>query len=156
MIPNVKIHIGQYFATKNSTSISTVLGSCVSVCLFDPVMKIGGMNHILHSGESLGSIDDSGRYGVNAMELLINEMISLGAMRNRLVAKVFGGGNILGLSNKHQQGHRNVDFVLNFLKVDEIQIVSQNTGGRFSRKISAHRTRDAFSTPVCSMKSTID
>ncbi len=145
MLPNVKIHIGQYYASKEPISISTVLGSCVSVCLFDPITNIGGMNHILHTGENLTSADDSGRYGINAMELLINEMMGLGAKREQLIAKVFGGGNMLGLSDNIQQGHRNVDFVLNFLKVDGIEILAKNTGGRFSRKLFYHtKTSEVF------------
>jgi chemotaxis protein CheD len=105
--PIVKIHIGQYFASRDPAIIYTVLGSCISVCFFDPIARIGGMNHILHTGESLFSSDDSARFGINAMELLINEMVGLGAIRSRLVAKVFGGGNILGLSPEYQQGIKN-------------------------------------------------
>lgn len=77
----VRIHIGQYFASAHPAIIQTILGSCISVCLFDPVTKIGGMNHILHTGEGLASPDESARFGINAMELLINEMLGLGAVR---------------------------------------------------------------------------
>ena len=92
MKPVVYMHIGQYFASKDPVIIQTVLGSCVSVCFFDPVTRIGGMNHILYSGEVRSSYDYNARYGINAMELLINEMVGLGAVRSRLIAKVFGGG----------------------------------------------------------------
>jgi chemotaxis protein CheD len=96
------------------------------------------MNHILHSGEGTVTADDSARYGINAMEILINEMAGLGAVRSRLVAKIFGGGNILDLPEKYQVGVRNTDFVINFLKTDKIRVLAQNTGGHFSRKLLFH------------------
>lgn len=138
MKPKVTIHIGQYFASREPAVIQTILGSCISVCLFDPDKKIGGMNHILHSGKDTVSPDDSARYGINAMEMLIDEMIGLGAARSNLVAKVFGGGKILGFPDKYHVGDRNTDFVLNFLKTDKIRVLAQNTGGHFSRKLLFH------------------
>jgi len=135
MLPNVKINIGQYYASQDPLLISTTLGSCVSVCLYDPNSKIGGMNHILYTGKSRTSGDLSGLYGNNAMELLINEMVGLGAKRKLLIAKVFGGANILGFSEQFQQGIRNVEFVLNFLATNDIEVVAKNTGGRFARKL---------------------
>lgn len=145
MKPKVNIHIGQYFASREPAIIQTILGSCISVCLFDPVKKIGGMNHILHSGKDMVSPDDSARFGINAMEMLINEMTGLGALRSRLVAKIFGGGNILGLPEKYQVGTRNTDFVINFLRTDKIRVLAQNTGGHFSRRLLFHTdTCEAF------------
>ncbi len=135
---NVKIHIGQLYASHQPLIISTILGSCVSVCLFDPVTRSGGMNHILHTGKGLDSLSDSARFGINAMEKLINELVSFGSVRKRLVAKVFGGGNMLGFSKEKQQGSRNVAFVLEFLKTDGIRVAGQSTGGRFSRKLFFH------------------
>ncbi len=138
MKQKIRIHVGQFFASDRPSVISTILGSCVSVCLFDPAARFGGMNHILYSGEGLDSFDDSARFGINAMEQLINELVSFGAVRKRLIAKVFGGGNILGLSKDRQQGLKNVEFVLAFLKMDKIKVTGQNTGGRFSRKLFFH------------------
>jgi chemotaxis protein CheD len=139
MKPIVHLHIGQYFASKDPVIIQTTLGSCVSVCFYDPVRRIGGMNHILYSGEGRSSYDDdNARYGINAMELLINEMVGLGAVRSRLIAKVFGGGNMFNFDQKNQQGLKNTDFVIRFLELDGIKLVSQDTGGRFSRKILFH------------------
>ena len=136
MKPVVYLHIGQYFASKDPVIIHTVLGSCVSVCFFNPVLRIGGMNHILHSGEGIGSYDDdNARFGINAMELLINEMVSLGAVRSHLIAKVFGGGNIFNFTQKYQQGIKNTDFVLRFLETDGLKIAAQDTGGRYSRNL---------------------
>ncbi|MBN1904555.1 MAG: chemotaxis protein CheD [Deltaproteobacteria bacterium] len=138
MKPVVHLHIGQYFASKEPAIIQTVLGSCVSVCFYDPVTRIGGMNHILYSGEVRSSYDYNARYGINAMELLINEMVGLGAVRSRLIAKVFGGGNMFNFDQKNQQGIKNTDFVVRFLELDGIKLVAQDTGGRFSRKILFH------------------
>jgi chemotaxis protein CheD len=134
----IYLHIGQYFASKDPVIIQTILGSCVSVCFYDPVTRIGGMNHILYSGEVRSSYDYNARYGINAMELLINEMVGLGAVRSRLIAKVFGGGNMFNFDQKNQQGIKNTDFVIRFLELDGIKLVAQDTGGRFSRKILFH------------------
>jgi chemotaxis protein CheD len=138
MKPVVHLHIGQYFASKDPVIIQTLLGSCVSACFFDPVTRIGGMNHILYSGKRTVSYDDNARYGINAMELLINEMVGLGAVRSRLIAKVFGGGNMFNFDQKNLQGIKNTDFVIRFLELDGIKLVAQDTGGRFSRKIIFH------------------
>ncbi len=86
----------------------------------------------------MSSFNDSARFGINAMEQLINELVSFGAERKRLVAKVFGGGNILGLPKDQQQGSKNVSFVLEFLKTDSIKVAGRSTGGRFSRKLFFH------------------
>lgn len=138
MKPVVYLYIGQYFASRDPVIIQTILGSCVSVCFYDPVTRIGGMNHILYSGEGRSSYDDNARYGINAMELLINEMVGLGAIRSRLIAKVFGGGNMFNFEQKNQPGIKNTDFVLRFLDTDGIRLAAQDTGGRFSRKLIFH------------------
>src|SRR3954470_18021900 len=78
--------------------IATLLGSCVAACLYDPVAKVGGMNHFLlgePSADHRVSAGDMQRYGVHAMELLINGMMARGAMRHRLRAHIYGGGNIV-------------------------------------------------------------
>lgn len=125
----------------------TVLGSCVAVCLFDPVEKIGGMNHMLLPGKAdMKFFDDSARYGVNAMELLINGMLKVGADRNRLVAKAFGGANVIpSISNTNGIGRQNMEFTLEFLERDGIPIISRDLGGNDSRKIYFQtRTGDVF------------
>ena len=118
--------------------INTVLGSCVAVCLFDPVQRIGGMNHILLPGKAdMKHFDDVARYGVNAMELLINKMLILGAKRGRMVAKAFGGGHIIpAISEKNGIGQQNIAFTLDFLGKEGIRLISQDLGGKDSRKVS--------------------
>src|SRR3569832_2096706 len=94
-VDSVKILPGQYYAAEGEGSISTLLGSCVSSCLWDPLRRIGGMNHFMLPGEAASQSSTpwavSARFGVYAMDVLINEMLHLGADRNCLVAKVFGG-----------------------------------------------------------------
>lgn len=136
----VNIHIGDYYASKKPEIIHTMLGSCVAVCLIDPKQKIGGMNHILLPGKpDLRHFDDSARYGINAMELLINKILKLGGKRQMLIAKAFGGGHILpAISRENGVGRRNAKFVIDFLNNEGIRIVNQDLGGRESRKIYFH------------------
>lgn len=129
-------HIAQgEYATARGTeaSISTILGSCVATCLYDEVAQIGGMNHfLLPDGAAAGSLN-SARFGVNAMELLINALIKEGAKRSRLKAKVFGGGRMIaGLSDV---GEKNAKFVLGFLRSEAIECTGQSLGGTQARRV---------------------
>jgi chemotaxis protein CheD len=118
----------------------TVLGSCVAVCMTDIESKIAGMNHFMLPESSKNSIEygseilnQSARYGAHAMELLINEMMHLGATRNRLQAWIFGGAKVLaGLSDI---GQSNVNFATSYLRTEKISIAAQNTGGTLPRKL---------------------
>ena len=92
----VTIRPGEHKVTKETMVFSTLLGSCVSACLYDPVSRVSGMNHFLLANRRYArnlplNVTDAGRYGINAMELLINDMMKLGAVKARLKAKVFGG-----------------------------------------------------------------
>jgi len=140
MKPSVNIHIGDYFASRTPVVISTILGPCAAVCLFDPETKIGGMNHILLPGDStIGIESGDSRYGINAMELLINQMMKLGANRYKLTAKVFGGASIMSaISSEFCMGMRNIEFVVNFLLIEKIPIINYNFGGIDSRRIYYH------------------
>jgi len=134
----VKILPGQYHAESGPVGITTVLGSCVSTCLWDPVRRIGGMNHFMLPGDNgnAGSpAAKSARFGVYAMELLINDMLNLGADRRRLVAKVFGGGRVLQGFDSLDVGARNCEFVLEFLKIESIPVLAQDLMDRYPRKI---------------------
>jgi chemotaxis protein CheD len=119
----------------------TVLGSCVTVCLTDIDSKTAGMNHFMLPNASalntaispLDPHNASARYGVNAMELLINDMMRLGATRSRLQAWVFGGARVLSAMSDIGQG--NIDFALRYLKTEKISVSAQNTGGILPRKI---------------------
>jgi len=140
MKKKVNIHIGGFYASRPPAIIDTVLGSCVAVCLLDPVERIGGMNHIFLPGKAdMKHFDDAARYGVNAMELLINKMLNLGANRNRLVAKTFGGGHLIpAISKENGIGERNIEFTLEFLEREGIRIISRSLGGNDSKKVYFH------------------
>ena len=113
--------------------ICTVLGSCIAACLWDRTLNIGGMNHfMLPEGDSS---DVSGRYGSYAMELLINEMIKLGARRETMQAKIFGGGQVMANFTTMNVGERNTDFVTQYLQTERIPIVSEDVLDIYPRKV---------------------
>ena len=140
MKKDVTINIGELYASRDPTIIYTLLGSCVAVCLYDPKNRIGGMNHILLPGKpDLRRFDASARYGINAMELLINKILKIGGDRKRIIAKVFGGAHVIpAISHDNGMGPRIVEFVKDFLKNEDIRIVSQDLGGKKARKIYFH------------------
>lgn len=134
----VKILPGEYFATRKGTMIVTVLGSCVAACLRDPVAKIAGMNHfLLPTDTNPGSqtVSDSARYGNFAMEKLINEMLKLGARRERIQAKVFGGGNVLKGLTINNIGERNAEFILEYLAIENIPLLNSDLLDQYPRKV---------------------
>lgn len=134
----VKILPGEYYVTSGDKLIVTVLGSCVAVCLRDKITGLGGMNHFLlpndGSGET-GLLTESARYGVYAMELLINHLLKMGASRSRFEAKVFGGGKVLRGLTVNNVGQRNVEFVMDYLHLEQIPVVAKDLLGEFPRKV---------------------
>lgn len=129
------IHIGGVWASRKPSVVRTVLGSCIAVCLRDPIARVGGMNHFMLP--DAGNDEDlSSRYGVNAMEVLINRCMQEGADRYRLEAKVFGGGHVLRTANHADSvPQKNIHFALKFLQVEQIPIVSKDIGGFSARSI---------------------
>lgn len=122
------IIVGDVVASDMPTEISTVLGSCIAVCLFDENRQLGGMNHFaLPVGSSCARTTAS--FGVHAMELLINQIMQLGGDRRCLQAKVFGGANVLKSTDQNTIGQRNADFIREFLSTESIPIVSEYIGG---------------------------
>ncbi len=130
----VKILPGEYFVYHEDLLIMTTLGSCIAVCLWDRQAKVGGMNHFMLP-DNAGSGADSGRYGSYAMELLINELLKMGASRMTLEAKVFGGGAVLSGMTSLNVGERNTQFVLDYLKTERIPIVSRDVLDVYPRKV---------------------
>ena len=121
-----------YLVTSDPVALVTLLGSCVAACLYDPLERIGGMNHFMLPEGRPGDV--SARYGAHAMELLINDLLKGGARRSRLQAKVFGGGNVL--RGFHDPiGTRNANFVLDYLDAERIPVVAQDLGDIFPRKV---------------------
>ena len=133
----MKILPGEFYATAEDEVIVTVLGSCVAACIMDPIAMVGGMNHFMlpvKHGERDPDVFYAARYGAAAMEYLINNLLHLGAQRDRLVAKAFGGGKVMrGMST--DVGGQNVDFVREFLRNEDIPIWSEDMGGPYPRKV---------------------
>jgi chemotaxis protein CheD len=132
---------GEYAVTDDQSIVLTaILGSCVACCLHDPLARVGGMNHFLLPGD-VSSGDDSLRYGVNSMELLINGLLRRGARRDRLEAKLFGGARVLaGLSDV---GSQNAAFARRFLKAEGIPTVAESLGGDQARRVRFSPTTGA-------------
>ena len=137
-IDAVKVLPGEYYVTRKNLLLVTVLGSCVTACIRDPLARVAGMNHFMLPGDlddTRNPLSASSRYGAYAMETLINELIKAGASRQRLVAKVFGGGAVLGKLNTANVGERNARFVLDFLRRESISVAGQDLCGRYPRKV---------------------
>jgi chemotaxis protein CheD len=130
----IRLLPADYLVTDRPVALVTLLGSCVAACLHDPALALGGMNHFMLPG---GDVNDatSARYGANAMELLINDMLKRGARRQRLRAKVFGGGNVLSGFHSDPIGNRNASFVLDYLAAEKIPVLASDLGDNQARKV---------------------
>lgn len=135
---NVAAHYlypAELFAAPQPYVITTILGSCVAVCLYDNKVKIGGINHFmlpLWNGRGLASP----RYGNIAIEKLIDRMINMGCSKKNLSAKVFGGGEVLDTSiSAFNIGSRNIQIAIDMLNEQGIPIIAKSTGGKKGRKI---------------------
>jgi chemotaxis protein CheD len=133
-----KILPGEFYATGRKMVLVTVLGSCVCACIRDKVSGIGGMNHFMlpDSGQDrTNPLGESARYGIYAMEILINQLLKMGAKRSNFEAKVFGGGSVLRGFTVANVGERNAEFVLQFLKTEKIAIAAQDLLDIYPRKV---------------------
>lgn len=131
-----KILPGEYFVTDKGILLVTVLGSCVAACIRDTKTGMGGMNHfMLPDDGGRETVGASARYGTYAMEVLINHLLKMGARRNSLEAKVFGGGAVMASLTSSNVGTRNAEFVLNYLKVEKIPIVAKDLLDSYPRKV---------------------
>jgi chemotaxis protein CheD len=123
------------FASRDPYVVNTILGSCVAVCIYDTVWKFGGINHYMlpfWNGQGLASP----KYGNIAINKLLEKMQALGSSQKNMVAKIFGGGNILEAStSQFMIGDRNIVVATDMLRELKIQIVSQSVGGTLGRKI---------------------
>lgn len=128
----VKILPGGYLATGAPVMLVTVLGSCVAACLWDDQARVGGMNHFMLPGADDGG---SARYGVHAMEVLINDLTNLGARRGALRAKVFGGAAVIRSMTNFAVGADNGDFVRQYLATEGIPIVASDLGDACPRRV---------------------
>ncbi|MCF1183693.1 chemoreceptor glutamine deamidase CheD [Marichromatium gracile] len=134
----VKILPGEYYVSNRDLLMVTVLGSCVGACVRDRASGIGGINHFMLPDDKREEDDRFGRsmrYGDYAMEMLINQLLKLGARRHNLEAKVFGGGNVLPGFKSNMVGERNADFVIDYLDTEGIPLVARDLLGNYPRKI---------------------
>ena len=128
---------GEHAVSWNPARITTLLGSCVSMCLWDSRLGIGGLNHFMlpDAPDAHAPTGSPLRYGLYAMERLINDLIVMGSNKKDLQAKVFGGANMTSQAVHRHLGARNVDFVLKFLKKDNIRLTGEDLGGNYGRRI---------------------
>ena len=139
-----KILPGQYYVSKNDELIATVLGSCISVCAYDRVAGIGGMNHFMlplyteAHNESWGKmvISTETRYGNFAMEHIINDIIKHGGVKSRLELKIIGGGRVM--DQMTDLGLRNIAFVYDYVANEHLKLVSEDVGDKYPRKVLFH------------------
>ncbi|WP_226017596.1 chemotaxis protein CheD [Novosphingobium sp. FKTRR1] len=122
-------------SSEQNVEFSTVLGSCVALCLFDPDMRIGGMNHFLlaepPASASLSAVDE--HYGTYLMELLVNQMLGRGARKARLKAHLYGGANVN--RNMMRIGTANAEFARGFLEREGIDLLRHDLGGTSARRV---------------------
>jgi len=136
-----KIVQGEYYVTMYSEMITTVLGSCVSACIRDKKLGIGGMNHFMlpidnkydRSSWRDSPVDTAARYGNVAMERLINAIQSHGGRRENLEVKLFGGSRLLNITM--DVGKDNIDFVREYLHTEHLPIDAEDLGGEYPRKL---------------------
>lgn len=133
----VKVLPGEYFVAAEDIVLSTVLGSCVSACVWDRSAGFGGMNHFMlpDGAQEADPTGLAGRYGVFAMEQLLNELIKRGGRRASFEAKLFGGGHVMRNFTTMQVGTRNAQFVLEFLRTEGIRIASQDLLDVHARRV---------------------
>jgi chemotaxis protein CheD len=130
------LHPGEIHVTSQPTRLTTILGSCVSVCLFDARARVAGMNHfLLPRAPATG--DGSTRYGDIAMDVLVARMLTLGASRDRMIAKLFGGANVLRAFGEGELhiGLANVELARAALERQSIAVGAEDVGGTRGRKL---------------------
>jgi chemotaxis protein CheD len=136
--PARKVHViqGEYAVSRDQHVVmTTLLGSCIAVCLHDPLAGVGGMNHFLlaETTDGVRFEDEAMRYGAYAMEVLINDLMKLGASRDRLEAKIFGGAKMFEALN--DVGVANAGFAKRFLQDEGIPVTGVSVGGRRARRV---------------------
>ena len=136
------VHVGQLYASAEQRLVSTILGSCVSVCLWDPEVGVGGLNHFLLP-QCVNNGVSSSRFGNVAIRELLSEVHRLGGARHRLQAKVFGGASVIDAfqTTNGSLGMQNVSLARRFLADAGIPIVNEDVGGSQGRKL-VFRTSD--------------
>ena len=129
------LYPGQIFASREATTISTILGSCIAVCLWDSRRKVGGMNHyLLPEGPADG--ENRLRYGNVANAALLNELLAMGSEIKDLQAKIFGGTSAYAADPLTALGTRNAEVAEQFLRSAGISITAREVSGKYGRKLT--------------------
>lgn len=136
-----KILPGEYYVTMDDEMIVTVLGSCISACVRDPLAGVGGMNHFMLPTSNYedrerwgnGKADAPTRYGNYAMEHMLNDIFKQGGRRERLEVKIIGGGQII--AHMTDVGRRNIEFVQHYIHSEGLKVVGSDVGGIHPRKV---------------------
>lgn len=131
-----KLGPGDYYVTRDDEMLSTVLGSCISVCIYDIENEVGGMNHFMlpvSKNKKLNLLEDTFRFGDQAMEVLINSVCKHGGVKQNLMFKAFGGGQML--QNMSPIGDSNIRFLHQFMRLEQFELASSDLGGPFPRLV---------------------
>ncbi|MBP8081864.1 MAG: chemotaxis protein CheD [Spirochaetes bacterium] len=140
---HINLVAGDFFVSKDDVVVSTVLGSCIAVCLYSDFSPYCGMNHFMlpQAGERYKNEKDimhtdAAFYGINSMEMMMNALYKVGIKKEQLKAKVFGGGNVLKFNSAEATvGEKNVEFALRFLETEKIPVTACSVGGDYARKV---------------------
>jgi len=137
-VNGIYLHAGQLHASSEATEITTVLGSCVAVCVWDPISSVGGMCHYMLP-DAIGGKADSARYAKFALRELIDQIVAKGGLRHRLKARVYGGGTMLNArSTENDLGSKNVKAASEWLESARIPVIDQEVRGNHGRRIVFH------------------
>lgn len=135
-----KLVPGDFYVTRHDEVLLTVLGSCVSVCIRDPLNGVGGMNHFMlprppaHEKDKWHGLSGTAtRYGTASMEQLIGNVIKQGGERSRLEVKLFGGGRVL--AGVTDVGRQNIEFAREFMQTEQLKVSAEDLGGVWPRQI---------------------
>jgi len=133
------IHPGEFYVSDSDIIIGTLLGSCIAISMYDLDHGIAGMNHFMLPGEELGnnvSVDKHAKYGVSAINQLLDEIIKRGANRKKIKAKIFGGGHVLNTKlGSSSIPSENIKLAKIMMEFEDIPIISSDVGGNFMRKV---------------------
>ena len=139
---------GELIVTQDTLKISTILGSCVAVCLYDRDRRIAGMNHYMLP---INNNNDPNRFrfGDTSLDYMLSQMIKIGAQKNKIIARVYGGSSMfMNTGPGFNIGRQNVEVALEFLKDNIIQIRSEETGGKTGRKVIFDTSAGVISSSV--------
>lgn len=133
-IPVLRVLQGHYYVTQGEEVLSTTLGSCVCACIRDPIAGVAGMNHFMLP-EAEGRDEQEARYGNRAMKLLIDHMLQLGANKHNFEIKLFGGGFLAADVGGLDIGQKNIAFIKEYLRQEQLPVTASDLGGHRSRKV---------------------